>query len=198
MTEDRQEAPKIAQTPLNRRWVLWYDNPRSAPEGTEWRDNLKKCGVFSTVEEFWSLFNNLKPAGMLSHGSNYHLFVEGVEPCWEDPANLKGGKFVLAMNRKDSREGRNDEWWLFTVLAVIGETMDMEGCEINGCVMSVRKQQDKIALWLKSCDKEVCTQIGLRWKSAMGMSQKAGLQYQSHEAAANTGFSFRNASLFEI
>ena len=71
--------------------------------------------------------------------SNYHLFKEGIEPMWEDAANKEGGKFVLTIPKADSKAGKTDEWWLFTVLALIGETMDASGEEICGCVVSIRK-----------------------------------------------------------
>lgn len=173
--------PSIAGLPLHRRWVLWFDNPRTKPDDVSWKDNLKKCGTFSTAEEYWQVFNNIKPASQLPIGSNYHIFMEGVEPMWEDPGNSRGGKFVLTMQKRDSKAGKCDEWWIFTTLAVIGETMDMHGNEICGAVVSIRKSQDRIALWLKSCDRENCVQIGLRWKKALEVSNKTPLKYQSHK-----------------
>ena len=170
-----------AGLPLHRKWVVWYDNPRLAKEGTAWKDNLKHCGTFSTVEGFWEIFNNLKPASTLVPNSNYHIFREGVIPMWEDDANKKGGKFVLTMQKRDSKAGKLDEWWLYTLLAMVGETMDSEGNEICGSVVSIRKGQDRIALWLKSCEKDSCVKIGARWKKALEVSNKTTLKYQSHK-----------------
>lgn len=205
MTSNKEETTININTPssipgvnLHRKWVLWYDNPRDMIEGQTWKDNLKHCGSFSTAEEFWKIFNNVLPASKLTSGSNYHLFMEGVEPMWEDPQNINGGKFVLTMYKKDSLAGKCDEWWLFTVLAVIGETMDMSGDEICGAVVSIRKSQDRIALWLKSCDRGACTQVGLRWKKALEVSSKTSLKYQSHKDAAASGHSFKNQILFEL
>jgi translation initiation factor 4E len=28
----------------------------------------------------------------IPNSGNYHLFLEGVKPMWEDPTNAKGGK----------------------------------------------------------------------------------------------------------
>jgi translation initiation factor 4E len=185
-------------TPLHNRWTLWYDNPRLAPPGTDWHDQLKNLGTFQTAEEFWSIFNNVKPSGELSVNSNYHLFKEGVEPMWEDPANKEGGKFVLTIPKKDSKGGKCDEWWLFTVLALIGETMDASGEEICGCVVSIRKGFDRIALWLKSCDRKACTEVGARWKKCLEVSNKTSLVYQAHMDAAASGSSFKNEVKFAV
>lgn len=94
-------------------------------------DQLKNLGTFQTAEEFWSVFNNIKPSSGLALNSNYHLFKEGVQPMWEDPANKEGGKFVLTLPKQDAKMGKGDEWWLYTVLAVIGETMDATGDEVS-------------------------------------------------------------------
>jgi len=198
MTNSNTSPPEIAGLPLHRNWVLWYDNPRLAPPDSDWKDNLKKCGAFSTAEGFWQVFNNVKPASQLSLNSNYHIFREGVQPMWEDKTNLNGGKFVLTMPKRDSKSGKCDEWWLFTVLALIGETMDLSGDEICGIVVSIRKNQDRIALWLKGCERDICVKIGARWKTALELSSKTTLKYQSHKDAAASGSSFKNEVLFEV
>lgn len=191
-------TPEIAKTPLHKKWVLWFDNPRLAPEGSSWRENLKECGTFDGVEALWEVFNNVKSPSQLSVNGNYHIFREGIEPMWEDKQNVNGGKFVLTIPKKDSKEGRCDEWWLFTVLAVVGETMDMSGEEVCGTVVSIRKSQDRVALWLKSCDRQRCSQIGERWKKALEVSNKTKLKYQSHKDAAASGRSFKNEVMFEV
>ena len=183
--------------PLNAKWTIWYDNPRLAPPGSDWKENLQKCGSFDTVESFWRIFNNLKPASELTINSNYSVFRYGVEPSWEDPANSEGGKFVHTIIKKDSKLGKCDEGWLFTVLAIIGETMDETGDQVNGAVVSIRKQQDRVGLWLKSNDREVCRQIGERWKKILNL-EKTTVRYQTHRDAAASGRSFRNNAQFEV
>ena len=191
------ESPIDNAIPLNAKWTIWYDNPRLAPPGSDWKENLQKCGSFDTVESFWRIFNNLKPASELTVNSNYSVFRYGVEPSWEDPANTEGGKFVHTIVKKDSKLGKCDEAWLFTVLAIIGETMDETGDQVNGAVVSIRKQQDRVGLWLKSSDREVCRQIGERWKKILNL-EKTTLRYQTHRDAAASGRSFRNNAQFEV
>ena len=104
---------------LHQKWVVWFDNPRLAPEASDWKDNLKKCGDFDTVSCFWSLFNNLKPASKLPLNSNYHVFRDGVEPMWEDPANKKGGQ-VCPDNPQEGQQGRS----MRRVVALYGLGLD--------------------------------------------------------------------------
>jgi len=197
-----KEADSESFTPLHGRWTIWYDNPSLAPKGSDWKENLKKQGTFSSIESFWSIWNNLKPASQISISSNYSIFREGIEPSWEDPTNRDGGKFVLTLPKKDSRSGRCDEYWLFTVLAVIGETLDATGGDqVNGAVVSIRKSQDRIALWLKGDpgkSAEMIMTVGMRWKKALNLSQKQMLRYQMHKDAAASGRSFHNAVHIEV
>ena len=183
--------------PLHRTWSLWYDDPKNAAPHSDWKDNLQLCGEFSSAQEFWLIFNNIIPASQIPVGANYHLFCKGIAPMWEDAANINGGKFVMTMPKKDSRAGKCDEWWLFSVLAVIGETMDSSGDEICGVVVSIRKSQDRIALWLKSCNKDACVKVGTRWKKALEVGNKTILKYQSHKDAQANSSSYQNEVLFQ-
>ena len=62
--------------------------------------------------------------------------VISMSPMWEDPVNANGGKFVLVMPKRESKMGKCDESWLSTALAVVGETMDLNGDAICGAVVS--------------------------------------------------------------
>lgn len=102
-------------------------------------------------------------------GSDYHLFKQGIEPKWEDTANAQGGKWVFNL-KKGQRETISDHW-LHTVgaiplqthqqvLAVIGSYFE-DSEEITGCVVSVRKSGDRIALWTRDAANEAtCIRVG--------------------------------------
>mmetsp|Transcript_6977 Transcript_6977/g.14580 ORF Transcript_6977/g.14580 Transcript_6977/m.14580 type:complete len:254 (-) Transcript_6977:142-903(-) len=204
---------------LNDEWTLWYDHPKLAPAGADWSENLKQLATFRTVPDFWKVFNNVLPPTMIPVSGNYSIFRKGIEPAWEHPANLDGGKFVLTLpkhrgnnnnnsqnNNKNGKQQQQqqlqdvpklDEYWLYTILAVLGETMDATGDQVCGAVVSVRKSQDRIALWLKTGDQKVCVRIGERWKKALDM-EKTSLRYQTHKDAANAGRSFRIDVHFEV
>lgn len=53
-----------------------------------------QVATFDMVEDFWGIFNNIRPPSRLNPGSNYHLFKVGIEPMWEHPANMNGGKWT--------------------------------------------------------------------------------------------------------
>jgi len=166
--------------PLLREWVMWYDNPggRSA-----WNmDRFKKIHEFSTVENFWRMFNNIVPPSRISNGSNYHMFLQGVQPMWEDEANKNGGKWIVIFPK--GKKDLLDEYWVSVLLAIIGESLDGVD-EVSGCVASVRKNQSKIAVWTRDySNKGAIMRIGQYLKEALAVSgdmwKHCKIEYQQH------------------
>ncbi|TDH73021.1 uncharacterized protein CCR75_003098 [Bremia lactucae] len=182
--------------PLQNRWVLWYDNPKKRHSTDSWEENLKNVYTFNTVEDFWCLYNNILVPTKLSIGSNYHLFKEGIRPMWEDPINAKGGKWIFTNPR--SRKARLDECWLYVMLSLIGETLQDED-DVCGAVVSVRKPQDRIAIWSATANAEDRQKaIGRGFRQALvDFGKNEILKYQSHADAAASGSSFQNEVLYE-
>lgn len=183
--------------PLQHRWALWYDNAKLKAATETWADNLKHIMAFDTVEDFWSLFNNVMPPSMLSVQSNYSVFKEGVKPMWEDNANRQGGKFVLTVRGEDMTQ--LDQWWLHAVLAAIGEILEADDePEVCGLVVSLRKGQHRIALWTKSCVEDRVVPVGTRLKQALKLPARLKFVFQTHDDAVSSLSSFQNAARFEV
>jgi len=165
--------------PLQNNWTIWYDNPQKRTNQASWGDHLKKITTFSTVEDFWRVFNNLKPASSLAQGSNYHIFKENIEPKWEDAANSKGGKWTVTVPPKN-RSTALDQMWLWTVLACIGETF-LSPDDVCGVVVSVRKAGDRVQIWTRDATNEqACRDIGRSLKEALELADSTIVGYQSH------------------
>ncbi|KDO29497.1 hypothetical protein SPRG_06037 [Saprolegnia parasitica CBS 223.65] len=181
--------------PLQHKWVLWYDNPKKKLATESWEENLKLIYTFETVEDFWCLFNNVLPPTKLSTGSNYHLFKEGIRPMWEDPINMKGGKWILTNTRQ--RRPRLDDSWMHVMLALIGEALEDED-DICGCVVSVRKSQDRLAVWTKTAVNEPLQRtVGRNFRKVLDLGKNEVLKFQSHADAAASGSSFQNEVLYD-
>eukprot|EP00954_Amorphochlora_amoebiformis_P026193 1377851-Amorphochlora_amoeboformis.AAC.2 len=147
--EDTKNSPKVMQppegeNPLENAWCFWFDK-RTRVRGvrSSYESNLKRIGVFCTVEGMWGYLNHMTKPTQVEPGANYHLFKENIKPMWEDKANANGGKWVVHI--KGNRQ-HLDTYWLNLVLGLAGETID-EGDEICGAVMSRRRQGDRIAIW---------------------------------------------------
>eukprot|EP00931_Biecheleriopsis_adriatica_P007768 TRINITY_DN109019_c0_g1_i1.p1 TRINITY_DN109019_c0_g1~~TRINITY_DN109019_c0_g1_i1.p1 ORF type:complete len:238 (+),score=45.09 TRINITY_DN109019_c0_g1_i1:248-961(+) len=143
--EEETEEIKMAllqPMPLKTQWAFW-EQPST---GTY---SLNKICVFSTAQEFWSIWNGVpQPSELLENkrfartGANGQpvfiealmLFREGIKPEWEDPANAQGGHFQLVVKPGGAGSGGGgqvDEYWNNLVLGMIGETME-QGHHITG------------------------------------------------------------------
>lgn len=168
--------------PLQNKWTMWWDSSVKKSNQSNWSNNLKPLLDFDTVEDFWSLYNNIKTASQLPHGSNYHLFKYGVKPEWEDKANENGGKWMISYHPKSKLN--IDDFWLNTLLVCIGEGFGDYEDEICGVVISLRKSGDRIALWTKHWNKEEATmEVGRIFKSNVSDNNNAKIGYQRHEDA---------------
>ncbi len=118
----------------------------------------------------------------LIHGTDFHLFKEGVEPKWEDPKCAKGGKWTFMVPKGNSRGGL-DDYWLHLLLGMIGEQF-AEPSEVCGAVVSVRQKQDRISLWTRTADKEsIQVTLGKQLKQVMNVEEGTRIGFMAHDDA---------------
>merc|ERR1711972_1020475 len=77
---------------------------------------------FSTVGDFWRLFNNLTTPSNLPPGSDLHLFKGSIEPEWEHPLNKGGG--IWTVNLKFDDTNYFDLNWFHTILTMVGNNFE--------------------------------------------------------------------------
>ncbi|XP_072993835.1 eukaryotic translation initiation factor 4E-1-like [Typha latifolia] len=155
--------------PLEHSWTFWFDNPTGKSKQVAWGSSIRPVHTFSTVEDFWGLYNNIHHPSKLTIGSDFHCFKYGIEPKWEDPICSNGGKWTISCSR-----GKVDTWWLYTLLAMIGEQFDQSD-EICGAVVNVRAKQEKISIWTKNGLNEAAQMsIGRQWKGFLDFNDSIG------------------------
>eukprot|EP01127_Copromyxa_protea_P007920 TRINITY_DN17_c0_g1_i1.p1 TRINITY_DN17_c0_g1~~TRINITY_DN17_c0_g1_i1.p1 ORF type:complete len:188 (-),score=35.68 TRINITY_DN17_c0_g1_i1:73-636(-) len=138
---------------LNDDWTWWFTNPTKRQTRESWGESLKEIYTFDTVEDFWSLWNNIKGSHELPEQCTYHLFKKGVEPKWEDPENKAGGQWVYIHDKRNTNPDLNS-LWLQVILAMIGNTFD-DSDDICGVEVKIKPRQAKICLWTKTGSDDV-------------------------------------------
>ncbi|XP_047947805.1 eukaryotic translation initiation factor 4E-2-like [Salvia hispanica] len=162
--------------PLEHSWTFWFDNPSAKSKQAAWGSSMRPIYTFSTVEDFWSVYNNIHHPGKLAVGADFYCFKHNIEPKWEDPICANGGKWTVTYSR-----GKSDTCWLYTLLAMIGEQFDY-GDEICGAVVNVRARQEKISIWTKNATNEAAQlSIGRQWKDFLDYNETIGFIF--HEDA---------------
>lgn len=186
--------------PLMHEWTLWFTKPPSG-KGDNWNDLLKEVVTFTSVEEFWGIYNNITPVSELGLKADYHLFKKGVRPEWEDLQNKHGGKWSFSFREK--RLTPIDELWLHAQLAAIGETLEDDGDnEVMGVVVNVRKGFYRVGLWTRTVGKtvpgdkqartpaqgkEILEKIGRRFKEVLRVKDADVLEFSGHTDSAHSG-----------
>jgi translation initiation factor 4E len=85
----------------------------------------------------------------------------------------------------------------FQALACIGEDF-ADSDEICGCVVSLRKSYDRIALWIRiSDDEQVIRRIGQQFKEHLGQSNLK-FAFEVHNDAKQQQFRRERKSKFEL
>ncbi|PKA54106.1 Eukaryotic translation initiation factor 4E-1 [Apostasia shenzhenica] len=154
---------------LEHAWTFWFDNPSAKSKHAAWGSSIRPVHTFATVEDFWGLYNNINRPSKLAIGADFHCFKDKIEPKWEDPVCSNGGKWTINCSR-----GKVDKWWLYTLLAMLGEQFD-HGDEICGAVVNVRAKQEKISIWTKNALNESSQiSIGRQWKEFLDYNDTVG------------------------
>ncbi|CAM8989507.1 hypothetical protein QQ045_009253 [Rhodiola kirilowii] len=161
--------------PLENTWKFWYDSGASKAKSADWGSTMVPVHSFTTVEDFWGLYNNLNGPSKFPIRSDFYCFKENIEPKWEDPLCADGGKWTAVFPK-----GKSDTAWLYTLLAMIGEQFD-HGDEICGAVVNIRGKE-RISVWTKNASNELAQMtIGSQWKKMIDYHETVG--YIVHDDA---------------
>ncbi|KAL8587793.1 translation initiation factor eIF4E [Nucella lapillus] len=162
-------------------------------KGRNWCENLRLVTKFSTVEDFWGLYNHIQKASKLPTGCDYSVFKDGIEPMWEDEQNKKGGRWLVNMN-KSQRHNDLDNVWQEILLCLIGEAFEEQSDEICGAVVNVRNKGDKLGIWTRDFNRQdVILKIGRTLKERLNMPKNCIMGYQAHtDTISKTGSSVKN------
>ncbi|DBB04491.1 hypothetical protein WJX77_000531 [Trebouxia sp. C0004] len=178
--DNKQSADKH---PLEHKWTLWFDNPSGKQKQDTWGSSLRSVYTFDTVEDFWCLYNNIKPPSWVSSGADFHLFKKGIEPKWEDPRCEHGGKWTVLVPKGPNTKQTMDTYWLNAMMACIGEQFT-EGDEICGIVVNVRARQDRLCMWTKTASNEAAqVSIAKQLKSTLGIEDSTKIGFLVHNDA---------------
>lgn len=146
--------------PLNTEWSLWTSVKTDNKKVVNWMDTVKNIITVDSIEDFWAMFNNIPQASELNHPFDYYFFRKDIQPMWEDPANINGGKMTL-MFKKTCDAEFIDRIWLYSILGCIGEQFDDNIC---GVTLNIRKHQDRINIWINTDKEDEIKQLALKWK----------------------------------
>ncbi|KAI5159722.1 translation initiation factor 4E [Nematocida ausubeli] len=114
----------------------------------DFKSKIKQEAIIQTKEEFLYLIRRMQKLQEIKPITDLSLFKSGIEPMWEDPCNINGGKWIIKI-KKNTAEQR-----LFESLFVWMALVPFATMEVNGIVVSVRGHHTILSLWTKTCGTE--------------------------------------------
>jgi hypothetical protein len=132
---------------LNDLWSFYFHNPFD----TDWTiQSYKKVIDITTVQEFWSLHNQLDDK--VNKGM-FFCMREHIFPCWDDPLNINGNCLSVKVLKQNA-----PKYWEELMMSLLGETLlkseyrDEHWSSVNGISISPKKSFCIIKVWLSNAD----------------------------------------------
>ena len=131
--------------------IAQYHAPKQALDKKIYETQVKKIHEFDTVEEFWGIFQHLRKPDSCKPGIEFMMFKEPIKPMWEDEGNKNGGKISIKL-----RKEYTTIIWEEMIFALIGGILPKEmKDEINGIVVTSRKEFNTLQIWFKTYDEKI-------------------------------------------
>jgi len=157
-------------------WTLWYS---AANRKLSWRKNQVKIFSIYTIEDFWLMYNQVKPASCLPDGHTYSVFRDDILPDREEVDNRDGGKWMVNCPRNE-REEKFDNKWL-NVLFMIMENEKYDRL-ITGAEACVRLSEDRLEVWIGDVsDLSKMIEVGRTTKKKLELDSNNQLEFSIHK-----------------
>ncbi|KAG4080017.1 hypothetical protein HA402_006329 [Bradysia odoriphaga] len=178
---DPDKLPALEISPgehkLQYNYCLWYHKGSMTKfkSPNDYSKSLHCIGRCGSVEQFWSLYCHLVRPSTLKPYRELHLFKSGIKPMWEDPSNVKGGKWVIRL-----RKTKIDRAWENACMAMLGEQF-LVGPEICGIVLSTRFPEDLLCVWNRtSTDQSSINRIRDTLRRVLNLPPNVAVDYKPH------------------
>ena len=131
--------------------IIQYQLQKQALDKKEYEVQVKKIAEFDTVEDFWSIFQHLRKPDSCRAGIEYFMFKDPIKPMWEDENNKNGGRISIKL-----RKEYTTIIWEEMIFVLIGGILPKEMKEeINGIVVTSRKEFNTLQIWFKTYDERI-------------------------------------------
>ena len=194
-----EETKEKCEYPLNSSWVLWEHQKNT---NNNYDQNTKLVYEFSSIENFWRLFNNYPyPSKYFYHNnckpkfdnplrevSSVSLFRKGVHPKWEDPLNTNGGEIAIKRFKNTDVLAEIDKCWKLLAVICVTENFDMSeeitGIRVVDSSIPGKKALYRIEIWFSNKDNRLL--IEKSFKEKMNFGPFVQLHYKEHSTAVES------------
>ena len=169
-------------TKLQNKFSFWYRisddlyqvQSKQPIDKKEYENQVKKIAEFETIEDFWAIFQHLRKPDSCKPGIEFQMFKDPVKPMWEDENNKNGGRISIKL-----RKEYTTIIWEEMIFALIGEVLPKEiKDEINGIVVTSRKEFNTLQIWIKSFDPKTNSKIDNCIRDLLQIPPEVNLEFK--------------------
>ncbi|XP_017967049.1 eukaryotic translation initiation factor 4E type 2 isoform X1 [Drosophila navojoa] len=160
---------------LQHTYCLWFSRKGTQRAATDYSKSLHVVGRCASVQQWWSLYSHLIRPTALKPYRELSLFKQGIKPMWEDPANSKGGQWVIRL-----RKNKIERAWENVCMAMLGEQF-LVGDEICGIVLQTKYPEDSLSVWNRTAtDMTSTTRIRDTLRRILNIPLTTAMEYKIH------------------
>lgn len=177
--------PVYFDTPYTVKTSTRFGNKR---ETFNFESSLQKLCTLKTIENmnYFLKFVNFEKIESIT---DICIFKEGIEPLWEDPSNINGGKWIIKLKREVTIR-------LFQKLLVHLLVNSFDTIQVNGIVISFRMRNCIITLWTSSgSNSENAIQ---EIKKVLNIDFFLSVEYKDNSHSLKDMSSFRNTKNYQV
>lgn len=160
---------------LQHTYCLWFSRKGTQRAAADYSKSLHVVGRCASVQQWWSLYSHLIRPTALKPYRELSLFKQGIKPMWEDPANSKGGQWVIRL-----RKNKIERAWENVCMAMLGEQF-LVGDEICGIVLQTKYPEDSLSVWNRTAtDMTSTTRIRDTLRRILNIPLTTAMEYKIH------------------
>jgi translation initiation factor 4E len=161
---------------LRQRWTMWLSTKTQVEKKdsvSAYMAELEEAATFSTIPQFCELWNKAYLEGNPPY-SKIVVFKKGIKPVWEDPDNIKGGRFVIRASTLEETLA------IFLVITVRLMTARLQG-DYNDLCGAVLHAKASDQLWIQVWNKDASDHDQIsRFKRYLNKLTNRTVAYQAH------------------
>lgn len=174
--EEEEITNELIGNSLYSNFAVWFkdseENSKNQNMGKdEYLEKVKKIFEFSTIDEFWEIYQYLVKPEVSRHGIEIMIFKNSVKPMWEDESNKNGGKVTIKVKKEYS-----NLVWDEMVYRFIGNNFPLtNNNDLNGIIFSVKRDSIFIQVWFKNFSTNSMNDITASVKQILSISDNVEL-----------------------
>lgn len=154
----------------------------------DFQNHIKKEVLLTSANELLYVLRRIQELENIKPITDICLFKNDIEPMWEDPQNIEGGKWIVKFKRGIGVEQRLFEKLLLRMAVAPFETM-----EVNGVMVSIRKNHIILSLWTMYCpSKEEEAKQEEEIRSNLDLRNMMKIDFKGNDESMRDNSSFRH------